>query len=46
MTDDDDPSDLEKKSTGNKRKWGDDYNDHSRDDNDRFNLEKKSTKKR
>ena len=38
-----DPSNLEKKSTGDKLKWSDDYDDNSRDDNGRSDLEKKST---
>ena len=45
LSDNNDSSDLEKKSTGDKRKRSDDYNydDNSRDDNDRSDLEKKST---
>ena len=42
-SEDDYPSDLEKKSTGDKRKQRDKLDDNLRDDNDRSDLEKKST---
>jgi hypothetical protein len=44
-SDNNDPLDLDKKSTGDKRKRSDDYDDNLRDDNDRSDLEKKSTRR-
>ena len=44
-SDNNDPSDLDKKSTGDKRKRSDDNDDNLRDDNDRSDLEKKSTRR-